>query len=58
MKILFMKSIKLQSILPTLLLPRSAGSVMNGILPLFRVLFLYIQKLLSVAPEHMLHRPV
>lgn len=49
-----MKSIKLQSILPTLLLPRSAGSVMNGILPLF----LYIQKLLSVAPEHMLHRPV
>ena len=53
-----MKSIKLKSILPTLLLPRSAGGVMNGILPLFRVLFLYIQKLLSVAPEHMLHRPV
>ncbi len=53
-----MKSIKLQSILPTFLLPRTAGGVMNGILPLFRVLFLYIQKLLSVAPEHMLHRPV
>lgn len=50
-----MKSIKLQFILPTLLLPRSAGGVMkNGILPLF----LYVQKLLSVAPEHMLHRPV
>lgn len=49
-----MKSIKLQSILPTLLLPRTAGGVMNGILPLF----LYIQKLLSVAPEHMLHRSV
>ena len=58
MEILFMKSIKLQSILPTFLLPRTAGGVMNGILPLFRVLFLYIQKLLSVAPEHMLHRPV
>ena len=53
-----MKSIKLQSILPTLLLPRSASRLMNGIMPLFRELFVYIDKLLSVSPVHMLHRPV